>query len=127
MTIDNFTTAQLEACAHAAHEVIRAYCRTLGDHSQEGWDDAPDWQRRSARDGVLLVITDNPTPEQTHANWSRHKIADGWKLGPVKDAEKKEHPCLVPYAELPAEQQIKDALFTMTVKGMLDMFWRAPQ
>ena len=29
----------------------------------------------------------------------------------MKDVEKKEHPCFCAYAELPAEQRLKDALF----------------
>jgi hypothetical protein len=46
------------------------------------------------------------------------KEADGWKHGPVKDPEKKEHPCMVPYGQLPAEQRAKDYLFIAVVKAM---------
>ena len=118
---------QIEACAHAAHEVNRAYCRSLGDNTQEPWDVAPDWQRASARDGVIFVAN-NPSvgPEASHENWSKQKVADGWKYGPIKDPSKKEHNCLVPFSDLPLEQQIKDSLFTNVVKVMLDTFWRRP-
>jgi len=42
----------------------------------------------------------------------------GWKYGAVKDADKKEHPCFVPYEELPKEQQAKDHLFKATVSAL---------
>jgi hypothetical protein len=56
-------------------------------------------------------------PEQSHESWWAEKQRTGWTYGPVKDAEKKTHPCCVPYAELPREQQRKDALFFAIVKA----------
>lgn len=109
------TERVIEACARAAHEVNRAYCLALGDTSQPSWDDAPEWQRVSAQVGVNGVLNGN-TPEQSHESWMEHKRVEGWKYGPVKDPEKKEHPCFVPYAELPKAQQAKDHLFTATVR-----------
>jgi hypothetical protein len=46
------------------------------------------------------------------------KHADGWVYGPTKNATTKEHPCLVPYAEMPPPQRIKDDLFRDTVNAM---------
>jgi RyR domain len=106
-----------EACARAAHEVNRAYCLALGDTSQPAWDDAPDWQQTSARNGVAGALAGN-MPEQSHEAWLAEKRATGWKYGPVKDPEKKEHPCFVPYADLPPSQQAKDILFVRTVREM---------
>ena len=37
-----------EQIARVCHEVNRAYCRAIGDESQPAWEDAPDWQQRSA-------------------------------------------------------------------------------
>jgi hypothetical protein len=54
-----------------------------------------------------------------HEAWCDHKIADGWKYGPVKDAGKKEHPCLVPYDELPPEQKAKDYVFRAIVTSLI--------
>lgn len=48
----------------------------------------------------------------------KEKEADGWKYGKVKDAEKKEHPCCVPYYDLPVKQRVKDSLFTGVVRAM---------
>lgn len=106
--------------ARVAHEANRAYCLTLGDESQLPWDDAPDWQRKSAINGVQFHAN-NPDakPADSHASWVREKEADGWTYGPVKDPALKQHPCMVPYEELPIEQRRKDALFAGVVNALL--------
>jgi hypothetical protein len=40
--------------AKVCHEANRAYCGTIGDSSERSWKDAPEWQRRSARNAVLI-------------------------------------------------------------------------
>jgi len=107
----------ITSCAQAAHEVNRAYCQAIGDHSQPPWDVAPGWQKLSAIKGVSGVLRGN-APEQSHEGWLEEKRATGWSYGPVKDAEKKEHPCFVPYAELPPSQKLKDMLYVTTVRAM---------
>lgn len=106
----------IEACARAAHETNRAYCLALGDTSQPSWDDAPEWQRSSARNGVAGALAGN-TPEQSHASWMREKSALGWCYGTVKDPDRKLHPCMVPYADLPEAQRAKDALYLAVVRA----------
>ena len=108
---------KIEACARAAHEANRAYCIALGDFSQPSWDYAPDWQRSSALNGVRGVLAGNG-PEQAHESWLAEKQATGWRYGAVKDPEKKEHPCFVPYASLPSEQKQKDHVYVSVVKAM---------
>lgn len=114
----------IQAAARTAHEANRAYCIALGDDSQLPWEDAQPWQRSSALNGVAGVLDGN-TPEESHKSWLTEKERAGWKFGPVKNPEKKEHPCFVPYAELPPEQQKKDALFCNTVLTVMGVFgWR---
>jgi hypothetical protein len=112
------TLEQINQIAKTAHEVNRAFCQSIGDTSQPSWMDAPEWQRESAVNGVNFHIG-NPDskPCDSHNNWMQEKIKDGWKYGLVKNAEIKEHPCLVPYNELPKEQQTKDSLFIAVVKS----------
>ena len=107
-----------ETCARAAHEVNRAYCAALGDASQLPWEEAPDWQKSSARNGVRGALSGD-TPEASHNSWVAEKVATGWKHGPVKDPEKKEHPCMVPFHRLPLSQRMKDQLFVSIVLGVL--------
>lgn len=102
--------------ARICHEVNKAYCEALGDNSQLPWEDAPNWQKESATLGVILHSTHPEAgPEASHESWMKQKLEDGWKYGPVKDAEKKEHPCIVPFGELPVEQQAKDFIFRAIV------------
>lgn len=104
--------------AQVVHEANRAYCQTLGDGSQVSWDEAPEWQKESAVNGVHGIVSGLITkPEQSHESWLAEKARTGWKYGPVKNAETKEHPCFVPYAELPPEQQVKDAIFFAIVRA----------
>jgi hypothetical protein len=113
------TTAAIEMAARVAHEVNRAYCASIGDTSQPAWADAPEWQRQSAINGVKFTLASpTATPERSHESWLTEKAADGWKFGPVKNPEAKEHPCFVPYGELPAAQRVKDYLFLAVVRSL---------
>lgn len=109
-----------EQIARVCHEANRAYCAALGDHSQLAWEDAPEWQRASAIGGVGF-IQENPDapPSASHESWWAQKRADGWTYGPVKDADRKTHPCCVPYDELPVEQRAKDYIFGAIARALL--------
>jgi hypothetical protein len=110
---------QIEAIARAAHEVNRAWCLAHGDTSQPHWEDAPEWQKTSAKNGVSFHLgRKDSTPEDSHNNWLREKIGDGWRYGEVKDPVAKTHPCLCTYEALPPEQRVKDSLFIAVVRAM---------
>lgn len=110
---------EILAIARVAHEANRAYCATLGDMTQPAWDDAPQWQRDSAISGVaFLVNRPDAGAGALHENWRKEKIEAGWTYGPVKHPEAKQHPCLVPFDELPREQQAKDFLFGAVVHAL---------
>lgn len=116
-----FTQREIAEIAAICHEANRAYCITLGDNSQLSWDEAPSWQRDSAILGVEFHVA-NPYagPEASHESWMKQKLDESWVYGPVKNPETKEHPCLVPFNELPLEQQRKDVLFRAIVHAFLD-------
>jgi hypothetical protein len=106
----------LASIAELAHEANRSYCILIGDNSQKPWNEAPEWQKESAIDGVKFHIANpNAAPSQSHDNWLEHKRADGWKYGPIKNEKLKEHPCFCPYHSLPISQQIKDYIFRSVV------------
>ncbi len=46
--------------------------------------------------------------ENVHEVWARTRMEQGWTYGPVRDDARKQHPCLVPYAELPEEEKVYD-------------------
>ena len=105
--------------ARVCHEANRAYCEALGDFSQPEWADAPEWQKNSAVNGVQFHI-DNPgaSPSASHDSWLKQKMEEGWVYGEVKNPEAKEHPCCVPYEQLPVEQRAKDYIFSAIVREM---------
>jgi len=110
----------IQEIARVCHEVNRGYCLALGDDSQQPWEDASDWQRETACDGVVFC-RDNPDapPSASHESWLERKEADGWIYGEVKDADKKTHPCFMPFGELPTDMKAKDYIFAATARALL--------
>ncbi len=105
--------------ARVCHEANRALCLSQGDSSQVHWEDVPEWQGMSAISGVAYRIQ-NPgcTAEDIHNNWLKDKVNDGSIYGVTKDPFSKQHPCLVPYTDLPQHQQLKDKLFGAIVDAL---------
>lgn len=117
MELENF---DIEQIAIICHQTNKAYCEQIGDFSQFDWDEAPEWQKESAINGVEfhlkeLIKTNKTQAYKSHENWKKVKEAEGWKYGKKKDVEKKLHPCMVPFNDLPRMQQMKDYLFTAIV------------
>jgi hypothetical protein len=116
----------VEDIARICHEANRVYCESIGDTSQPHWEDAPDWQKQSAVAGVNAYLeasssnsrTTEELCEQSHIGWLEMKLRDGWTYGPVKDADRKVHPCMLPYKSLPREQKKKDHIFTAICRAL---------
>lgn len=104
-------------CARICHGANRAYCFATGDSSHGRWENAA----ATVRQGYITDIWSHiesgltMTPKDTHEAWCASKKKDGWKYGAEKDVDRKRHPCLRPYHELPSEQQVKDAIFRAIV------------
>lgn len=112
-------SADVLEIARVCHEANKAWCDAHGDHSQSWWVYAADWQRQSAIKGVEFAIANPDALDSAqHDAWTADKVKDGWIYGDVKDAEKKTHPCLVPFDQLPPHQQAKDRLFRAIVKAL---------
>ena len=55
--------------------------------------------------------------ENTHENWSAQRIRDGWRWGPALDEARREHPSLIPYAQLAESEKVYDRItVTETLK-----------
>ena len=44
--------------------------------------------------------------KNAHEVWASERIAQGWKYGPTRKDDTKEHPCLIPYEELPESEKV---------------------
>ena len=55
-----------------------------------------------------LELLQEALAKNVHEVWAAGRLADGWKYGPVRDDDKKEHPCLIPYEDLPEEEKDYD-------------------
>ena len=61
----------------------------------------------------------------THENWAHQRLSDGWRWGPVRDDARREHPCLVPYDDLPEEEREYDRRTALeTLRLMLALGYR---
>ena len=46
--------------------------------------------------------------KNVHEVWSKTRIEQGWTYGEKRDDALKQHPCLIPYEELPEEEKVYD-------------------
>lgn len=109
--------ALAETCARVAHDTNSAYNQAIGDAPSPTWDAMTEAQREGVIDGALDTLAGGGS-ERSHELWMASRIAEGWVWGPVKDFDKKTHPCLIPYSKLPLEQQRKDAIFQGVVRAV---------
>lgn len=54
-----------------------------------------------------------------HNRWATQMILNGWKYGTVRDDKKKNHPDLIPYADLPEEVKQKSRDIILNIRNLL--------
>jgi hypothetical protein len=101
------------------HALRREIALMFGDGSvPPPWEGAPEWMRASSARGALALLTrPDITAEDEHDRWMAEKAADGWAYGPVRDDEKKLHPSIRPFSELPPGEQLKDITQVALTQG----------
>jgi len=105
--------------AKVCHEANKLLCESQGDFSQVDWWDSPNWQRDSAINQIKFHLANPDAGDSaSHDAWMIEKTINGWIHGETKDAELKTHPCMVPFEQLPLEQQAKDTLFRSIVNAL---------
>jgi RyR domain len=55
----------------------------------------------------ILELTEQ-LARNAHEVWARERIAQGWRFGKERNDARKEHPCLVPYEQLPESEKVYD-------------------
>lgn len=57
-----------------------------------------------------------------HERWASQRIAEGWTYGAKRDDDRKTHPCLVPYEQLPENEKEYDRITaTETLKMIMSI------
>lgn len=60
--------------------------------------------------------------KNVHDVWAAGRMSEGWTYGPVRDDNRRETPCLVPYEELPEEEKAYDRNTAMnTLKYIISL------
>lgn len=63
--------------------------------------------------------------KNAHDTWAKQRIAEGWRYGLKRDDVKKEHPCLVPYEQLPeSEKQYDRSAALETLKAIIALGYK---
>ncbi|MDD3894444.1 MAG: RyR domain-containing protein [Syntrophomonadaceae bacterium] len=63
--------------------------------------------------------------ENAHDIWALQRMSDGWVYGSKRNDEKKEHPCLIAYEQLPESEKEYDRKLAMeTIKVIIALGYR---
>jgi hypothetical protein len=58
--------------------------------------------------------------ENAHDIWASKRLQNGWTFGPERDDTERRHPCLVPYPQLPKQEQDYDRIMVIeSIRAML--------
>ena len=83
----------------------------------EKWQDRDEKFRNQMIDIVekYLTMEQLPTPEEAHNSWNEAYLKMGWVWGEKRDTDKKTHPDLLAFYDLPQDERDKDAIFLALV------------
>lgn len=88
----------------------------MDDEGGAGYVPKPiDTSRVRLGDDLLALV--EALARNNHEVWARQRMRDGWRYGPARNDERREHPSLVPYDELPDSEKRYDL---NTVLGTLE-------
>ena len=114
--------------AKVVHSANRAYVDAIGGRAVNlSWEEIREEERSGLIKAVAGMITNPQLPETSHEQWCLAREKDGWTKDIKYDYNRKTHPNLVPYDQLPIEEQFKDQLFMGLASifcgglGILDM------
>lgn len=109
-----------EEIAHVCHEAFRAMQDQQGDDMPSlPWMWTTREQRYAVTNGVRR-IAEGMSDKDNHHWWVRDMRAQGWDYGLLKDPERKTHPNLVEWGQLPPFERKKSRVFSGIVRAMLE-------
>lgn len=63
--------------------------------------------------------------KNAHDTWSRQRMSEGWVYGSQRNDDRKEHPCLIAYEELPDSEKEYDRITAMeSLKAIIALGYR---
>ena len=72
----------------------------------------------------LLQLTEK-LAENAHDHWALQRLGDGWTYGAERNDPQKQHPCLIPYDQLPNSEKEYDRNAAMeTLKAIIALGYR---
>ncbi len=132
------STGEIETIARAMHERYLSERRELGETAETNpslvsWDELPEPLRESNRSFARGIEAKLPTlgwelvgeggeevsapmttaevellAPQEHERWRRDLEEDGWRIGSERDPERRTHPMLIDWDQLPEAEREKD-------------------
>ena len=117
---DYFMINSVDAIAAVCYEANRAWQRELlGSCAYPEWSSASTDQRREFVEAVRFHLRNpNASAAATHEEWMRGRYAEGWTWGPTDDPDRKSHPRLKSFRELPPEQRLAVYLLLGVIRGL---------
>ncbi len=113
------TKDELDQIGRVVHEALSAWNVAHGQEAYAGWDTLDDEGKASTLESVSYVIAHPDIDAGTqHRQWMEQKEAAGWSYAPVRDNDKKHHPMMVAFEDLPEQEQRKDALLNAIVRAL---------
>ncbi len=114
----------VEELARVGYEVIRTFKFMSEGRKTLAWEMLNEAQKQAS---IRMVEYIKKAHDQKlsvfgvslHSNWAWELKQEGWEHGEEYDAEKKTHPELLRYFDLPEAMKAKYSLFLTTVNGML--------
>ena len=108
--------------AKVIHSANRAYVDAIGGRAVNlTWEEIREEERQGLTKAISNMIIDPQTPSVSHEQWCLAREKDGWSKDLKYDYNRKTHPNMVPYDQLPFEEQFKDHLFM----GIASIFYGA--
>lgn len=106
--------------AKTCHAIHRAYCIENNIKTQPEWNDLDEKHIEVIIDSVRKILSGEiKTKEESHLNFVKYKISQGWKYSKIYSVENKTNPRLTEFNNLTIEQRTKEALFIECVKSFI--------
>lgn len=107
ITKADYSPEELEFIASVAHSVQKGIDHAFGLPELHPWGLMGEEYKARLCLSVRSILIHDKSAKSLHDAWMNRLMKEGWKLGEIKDNEKKTHPLLIPFDELPIEWKLR--------------------